>query len=128
MTCLIHKDSPTCVKSELDLFLIPPTQTAIEKGAFIEYHPLANKRDGGPVEFNISGSGEDYMDLSASYLNGWYLQYQLGTNLDGTSLAENEPVAPVNLFLHALFGQVDVALNERVVSSSSNTYPYRAYV
>ncbi|GFY64447.1 uncharacterized protein F54H12.2 [Trichonephila inaurata madagascariensis] len=64
------------------------------------------------------------MDLSASYL---HVKVKI-TNLDGTSLAENEPVAPVNLFLHALFGQVDVALNERVVSSSSNTYPYRAYV
>ncbi|GFV98084.1 uncharacterized protein F54H12.2 [Trichonephila clavipes] len=63
MTCLIHKDSPTCVKSELDLFLIPPTQTAIEKGGFIEYHPLANIRDGGTVEFNISGSEKDYMDF-----------------------------------------------------------------
>ncbi|GFY07345.1 uncharacterized protein TNCV_5085301 [Trichonephila clavipes] len=64
------------------------------------------------------------MDLSASYL---HVKVKI-TNLDGTSLAENEPVAPVNLFLHALFGQVDVILNERMVSSSSNTYPYRAYV
>ncbi|GFX55676.1 uncharacterized protein F54H12.2 [Trichonephila clavipes] len=64
------------------------------------------------------------MDLSASYL---HVKVKI-TNLDGTSLAENEPVAPVNLFLHDLFGQVDVALNERVISSSSNTYPYRAYV
>ncbi|GFX52722.1 uncharacterized protein F54H12.2 [Trichonephila clavipes] len=66
---LKEADSPTCVKSELDLFLIPPTQTAIENGGFIEYQPLANIRDGGTVEFNISGSGEDYMDLSASYLH-----------------------------------------------------------
>ncbi|GFW84582.1 uncharacterized protein TNCV_3107171 [Trichonephila clavipes] len=61
------------------------------------------------------------MDLSASYL---HVKVKV-TYLDGTSLAENEPVAPVNLFLHALFGQVEVALND---SSSSNTYPYRAYV
>ncbi|GFY59860.1 uncharacterized protein TNIN_301961 [Trichonephila inaurata madagascariensis] len=63
------------------------------------------------------------MDLSASYL---HVKVKI-TNLDGTSLAENEPVAPVNLFLHALFGQVDVALNERVVSSR-NTYPCCANV
>lgn len=120
----IHKDSPACVKSELDLFLIPATQTAIEKGQFIEYHPLANIRDGSPVEFNISGSGEEYMDLASSYL---YVKAKI-VKSDGTSLTENDSVAPVNLFLHSLFSQIDVSLNERVISSSSNTYPYRAYI
>lgn len=124
MTALIHKDSSPCAKSELDLFVIPPTQTAIEKGQFIEYHPLANIRDGGPVEFNISGSGEEYLDLSASYL---YVKVKI-TKSDGSPLPEKEPVAPVNLFLHAIFSQVDVSLNERVISSSNNIYPYRAYI
>lgn len=69
MAGLIRKDSIACVKSELDLFVVPPTQTAIEKGHFVEYHPLATITENGPVEFNISGNGEDYLDLSASYLN-----------------------------------------------------------
>lgn len=124
MASLIHKDSIACAKSELDLFMIPPTQTAIEKGHFIEFHPLANIRDGGPVEFNISGSGEEYVDLSSSYL---YVKVKI-TKADGTTLPENEQVAPINLFLHALFSQIDVSLNERIISSASNTYPYRAYI
>lgn len=124
MSGLIHKDSVACAKSELDLFVIPPTQTAIEKGSFIQYHPLANIHDGGPVEFNISGSGEDYIDLSSSYL---YVKVKI-TKPNGDPLPDNEPVAPVNLFLHALFSQIDISLNERVISSSSNTYPYRAYI
>lgn len=124
MTDFIHKDSIACAKSELDLFCFPPTQTAIEKGQFIEYHPIANIKDGGPVEFNISGSGEEYMDLSSSYL---YVKVKI-VKSDGSVLPEKEAVAPVNLFLHALFSQVDVSLNERVISASSNTYPYRAYI
>lgn len=124
MTSLIHKDSAACAKSELDLFFLPPTQTAIEKGQFIEFHPLANIRDGGPVEFNISGNGDEYMDLSASYV---YVKAKL-VKPDGSPLPEKEGVAPVNLFLHALFSQVDISLNERMISSSSNTYPYRAYI
>ena len=32
----------------------------------------------------------------------------------------------MNLFLHSLFSQVDVSLNERLISPSTNTYPYRA--
>lgn len=124
MSALIHKDSPPCVKSELDLFLTPPTQTAIERGYFVEYHPLSNIQDGSPVEFNISGSAEDYIDLSSSYM---HVKAKI-TLANGAELPENEPVGPVNLFLHALFSQVDISLNERVISSSSNTYPFRAYI
>lgn len=68
MSVFIHKDSTACAKFELNLFLIPPTQTAIEMGYFVEYHPFANIRDGGPVQFNISWNIEDYTDLSSSYL------------------------------------------------------------
>ncbi|XP_035226927.1 uncharacterized protein LOC118199235 [Stegodyphus dumicola] len=124
MTSYIHRDSPVCVKSELDLFTIPPTQTAIEKGQFVEYHPLANIRDGGPIEFNISGSGEDYIDLAASYI---HVKVKV-VKADGSNLTDKEPVAPVNLFLHSLFSQVDVSLNERNISSATNTYPYRAFI
>lgn len=107
MSGFIHKDSTACAKSELDLFLIPPTQTAIEKGFFVEYHPLANIRDGGPVEFNISGNGEDYIDLSSSYL---YVKVKI-TKSDGFALAADDHMAPVSLFVHALFSQVDISLN-----------------
>lgn len=124
MSALIYKDSPPCVKSELDLFTVPPTQTVIESGKFVEYHPLSNIRDGGPIEFNISGNGEEYMDLAASYL---HVKAKV-LKADGTVLPEKEPVSAVNLFLHSLFSQVDVSLNERNISSASNTYPYRAYI
>ncbi|GIY37614.1 uncharacterized protein CDAR_125911 [Caerostris darwini] len=60
--------SPECVKSELELFHLPATQTAIEDGHWVEFHPLSNVFDGGPVEFHISGSGEEYVDLSQTQL------------------------------------------------------------
>ncbi|GBM56826.1 hypothetical protein AVEN_227336-1 [Araneus ventricosus] len=37
-------------------------------------------------------------------------------------------MGPLNLFLHSLFSYVDVSLNDRLVSSPNNTYPYRAYI
>lgn len=124
MSSLIHKDSVACAKSELDLFMVPPTQTAIEKGHFVEYHPLSNIRDGAPIEFLISGSGGEYADLSSSHL---YVKVKI-VQTDGTAIPDKEPVAPTNLFLHSLFSQIDVSLNERVISSATNTYPYRAYI
>ena len=131
------KDSPECAKSELNLFTLPPTQTVIEKGHWVQYHPIANASDGGPVEFLISGSGDDYLDLSETRI---YVKVKI-VNSDGKKLSavnkvastdssapSNKTVGPVNLFLHSLFSQVDVSLNERIVSSSDNTYAYRAYI
>lgn len=118
------KDSPECAKSELDLFTMPPTQTVIEKGQWIEFHPLSNVTDGSPIEFNVSGSGEDYIDLSQTQL---YVKAKI-LKSNGHFIKKEDKVGPINLFLHSLFSQVDVSLNERVISSSNNTYPYRAII
>ena len=50
------------------------------------------------------------------------------TKANGTALDPNTQVGPVNLILHSLFSQVDVSLNERLISPSTNTYPYRAMI
>ena len=56
----MYEQSCECTKSELDLFSVPPTQTSMESGNWIEYHPL--------TEFEIGGSGEDYIDFGNSML------------------------------------------------------------
>ena len=118
----VHHDSQECTKSELDLFTIPATQTSVTKGQWIEYHPISNITDSGPIEFNVSGTGEEYLDLARTQL---YVKAKI-TKANGTALDPNTEVGPVNLFLHSLFSQVDVSLNERLISPSTNTYPYRA--
>ncbi|XP_054709203.1 uncharacterized protein F54H12.2-like [Uloborus diversus] len=120
----ILKGSPECVKSELELFHLPATQTAIENGQWVEYHPLSNLFDGGPVEFHVSGSGEEYIDLSQTQL---YVNAKI-VKSDGSPIAKDAKIGPVNLFLLSLFSQVDVSLNENLISNSSNTYPYRSYI
>jgi len=52
-----------CTKSELDLFSVPPTQTSMEQGSWVDYHPLTAVSDGSPIEFDISGSGETTLTL-----------------------------------------------------------------
>ena len=98
---------------------VPPTQTSVEYGNWIEYHPLTTVSDGTPIEFEISGNGEDYVDLANSML---YVQAKI-VKQDGTDL---EAAGPANLFLHSLFSQVDISLNGTQVTASMNTYPYRA--
>ena len=59
-------------------------------------------------------TGEDYIDLANTML---YVQAKI-TKKDGTNLGANDPVGP--------FSQVDTSLNGTQVTTSTNTYPYRA--
>ena len=49
---------------------------------------------------------------------------------DGPETASGSKVAPVNLFLRSLFGQLDIDrdLNGRTISDGTSTYSYRAYL
>ena len=69
---LVHPSSCSCGKSELELFSVPLTQTAIESFQWVEYRPITSLSDSSPIEFVITGSGEEYVDLSESYLQEEY--------------------------------------------------------
>ena len=101
----VHHESRECTKS--DLFTIPATQTSIRKGQWIEYHPLSNITDSGRIEFNVSGTGEEYLDLARTQL---YVKAKI-TKANGNALDAGIQVGPVNLLLHSLFSQLDVSLN-----------------
>ena len=104
--------------------------------------PKSSLDGGGPLEFEINTSGEDYLDLSKCYLK---VEFKI-LNEDGTKLGswvyqadkntypmhmEHKSqfnMVPVNLVLHSMFRQVDFSLNDTLVMSSNDTYPYRAYM
>ena len=122
----VHARSKQCGKTETDLFSIPPTQASLEKGRWIDYHPLSSvKDDDGPITFLAAGT-EDYVDLSKTIL---FVEGKV-VKSDGTDLSGNEQsnIAPVNNFLHSLFRQVDVYLNGKQVTPAMGTYAYRAYL
>ena len=79
---------------------------------------------GGQIEFVIPGAGYANLDLANTYL---LIRAKVVREV-GTDLAPDAPVAPVNNWLHSLFSQVDVYLYDTLVTPSSNTYPFRAYV
>lgn len=55
-------------KSELDLFLVPLSQTSIDQEQWVEYHPIANITDNGINEFYVSSSSEHNIDLAQTQL------------------------------------------------------------
>lgn len=120
----LHSQSCECIKSELDLFALPSTQTSIENGAWIHYKPISSLADDGPIEFQVPGTGDDYIDLSHTLI---HIKAKI-LHQDLTKLTSATIVAPVNNWLHSLFSQLDVYLNQKLVSPPNNTYPYRAYM
>ena len=121
---LIHPQSGESAGTGLDLFSVPPTQTSVEDGQFVEFHPLSSLSPSAPIEFAISGGGTEYLDLSNTYL---HVRAKV-TNADGSDLDAGADVAAFNYWLHSLFSQVDIRLNDTLISPSENTYPYRAYI
>jgi hypothetical protein len=119
----VHSRSQECTKSELDLFSVPPTQTSLEKGHWVEHQPVSSVADAGPITFTVPGT-EDYVDLSKTIL----VVRAKVTKADGADLDADEKVGIVNNFLHSLFKQVDVFLKEKQVTQATSTYAYRAYL
>lgn len=111
-----HK-SPT-IKTELDLFAVPPTQTSVESGSIQCYRPVSALTNTSPIEFIVPASSEEYIDLAHTSIH-------LQVRINGVA---NQNVAPVNNFLHSMFSQVDVFLNQRNICPPSSNYSYRSYL
>ena len=120
----IHQGSCACSSPQLDLFSTPMTQTSVESGTWAEFNPTCAISDSMPIEFDVSGAGTSYIDLAQTQL---VVRAQLLKG-DGTAIDNTTHVAPCNLFMHALFSEIDVKLNGTLITSSNNTYPYRAYI
>jgi len=119
----VNPNSCECTNSELDLFAFQPMQTSIEEASVVEYHPISSLANRAPIDFDIPGSGEQYIVTNNIQL---YVRAKIVRPGVGNNIAEDNTVAPVNLLLHSLFSQVDVSLNSMLISNSTNTYPYRA--
>ncbi|XP_041376686.1 uncharacterized protein LOC121389141 [Gigantopelta aegis] len=80
--------------------------------------------ENSPVEFNVYGQGVDYIDLKCTKL---HVRAKI-TKADGSILTKDEKVGPVNLWLQSFWSQVDLTLNGKLVTTSTNLYPYKSYL
>ena len=119
-------------KSELDLESVPPLQIGIVDEYLVRTRPKSGPESGGPLEFLIPASGDDYLDLSHCYLylKCWVLKDDgaaIETLKTNYTTGKDGFVAPLNLLFHSLFRQLDLVMNDTLVATSGDTYPYRAY-
>ncbi|XP_061190601.1 uncharacterized protein F54H12.2-like [Saccostrea echinata] len=109
---------------ELSLFASPTNQVAVEKVYFTEARPISSLSADSPIEMVISGAGAEYIDLKRSRL---YIKARI-LKADGTSLTANEKTGIINLPLQSMFSQMDVYLNNKLVSFNTNNYPWKSYL
>jgi hypothetical protein len=110
----------TIAKPELMLFDHPVFQTAVEKGLWIDVHPI-NSIMQGPIEFLVNG-GIDYLDLASTVL---YIKAKI-IKADGTAYTEPTEVGFVNNAMHSMFSDIFVTLGSEVIEGGDSMYPYKA--
>ena len=117
---LIDEQSCECTTSPLEWFEILPTQTSVEKSTHVEYQPVTALTDSSPVEFHIPSTTEDYLDLLNTHL---YIKLKVVKD-DDSVCADADKIAPINDIFNRLWSNVEVFLNDRLVSHSNNTHGY----
>ncbi len=112
-------------KMELDLFSKRPIQTDIDETCYINYYPLVDPSgSNGPIEFFIPGNMMYFLDLKDSSLG-----VKVRVRKDGnTALVEADVLGPINNWLHSLFSDITLTMNDTVVEGGTHLYPYKAYL
>ena len=135
-----NKNGPFGYSEELALFEKPVIDAGVHKVRWIEYKPINQVAYGSNIEFVISGNGNQYVDLRRTRLHiKAKVVLENGSAIPSEEVARNErgevgeadilsKVGPVNLWLHSLFNQVDVYLQQKLITSSNTNYYLKAYL
>ena len=118
----LHEASLPASKSELQIFSIPPTQTAIESSYEVEYRPSASLESSNSYEIHIPPS-EDFTDLASTML---HLVVSIKTK-DNTAITAEAGLQAVDNFGNSLFEQVDLSLGSVNTVQANNMYHYQAW-
>ena len=109
--------------SKLALFQKPYTKTSVEDIQYIDFLPTSTISQGSVIEFRIPGTSSEYVDLKRCRLK---LKARI-IKSDGSPIGADDDVGLVNLSLASIFRQVDVQIQEKLLSSDINIcYLYKS--
>ena len=114
------------LKSELDLFKNVTFQGSIESSQFIQYRPTSALTENSSIEFAIPLSADEYLDLQNIYL--WIKGKVVQTDGADFPADQNGRYSLINYALNTIFDQLSIYLGGTLVSQSSKTYNYLAFI
>ena len=110
--------------SSLCIFDRPAVQTDFISNTVADYYPLTNVSTGGPFEFVIPGSNDEYIDVNDIQL---YILAKV-TKADGTNIVSaDDKVALNNLPISTLFQDVSLTIEDKQIEGGQMCYPYLGY-
>ena len=108
----------------LALFDKPSINSGVTSYEWTHYRPTSQLTDASILEFTIPGTANSYVDLQCSRIQ---VKGKI-VKKDGASIEEEDLVGLINIPLQSLWSQVDISLQQRVISASVGTnYSYKAY-
>ena len=113
-----------CTKSELEIFRPVDLQIALSDGRWQSYQPINSLTNAEILEFVIPGTSNETLDLEKCSL---YLKFKI-KNLDGSEIAVDDTVMPVNNFFGSLFKNIEVNLNGQLITRPTRDLPYKDYL
>ena len=131
---VLVRDSQQGYVPQLSLFDLPTQNSGVNKIQWVECKPTNDWSQDGAIDFCVYGNGTQYVDLKRTLL---HIKAKI-VKADGSpippvpaNVASTPPeakVRPVNLFLHSLWRQVDIQLQDTLISSAETTYAYKAII
>ena len=124
---IVTEKSPITAIPELDFYARTPVQNSIESTYEEEIRPISQLNSGGHYEFIIHNAINEYVKLNETTL---YIRFRvrlIHKNNTAITAADWNSVSVVNNLLHSLWSQIDLSIGESQVTTSLQTYPYRAY-
>uniref|UniRef100_T1J0X0 Uncharacterized protein n=1 Tax=Strigamia maritima TaxID=126957 RepID=T1J0X0_STRMM len=133
-----HESSLEDTTKGLEIFKLFLTQITVQDNYWAEFLPISSITNNQPLEFTVTGSPDEYLNLNQVYLlltvkvsnaKGDVLVKTIVADPDeNVGAVAGNKVAPVNLYLHSLFSQLYIYLNDRLCTSSDGLYAYRAFL
>jgi len=121
---MIGENDCGCSLNEFELFDSINKQVILDRGQWVDVHPVNNISSSAPIEFVINGTGDEFIDLNSSYL---CLQLTV-KKATGGNLAGTAEVAFINNWIHSAFSDVILTINGTQIEGGNQTYPYKAYL
>lgn len=139
----------------LNLFSLPLSNLGVTDVKYLPHKPINQFSSEGDVKFHVAGAGTAYIDLSSVYLkttvrivkdDGSLVASKPRGNRRNNKPTVEDPnptspapaesddfegewsVGSVNNLAHALWDQVEVRLNDRVVTGGQTGYSYKALI
>lgn len=121
----VKSDECPCTVNEVEVFDLIPKQVVLQNFREVLYRPVASIGDGNSViEFSVEGSVDEFIDLNDTELAVWIKI----TKSDDTAIVDTDIIGPVNNWLHSLFSDVKLDLQNETIEGGDHLYSYKAYL